>query len=262
VLEIGPGWYLIGCVIFYLKGASQIVAFDHLPHASYKLIVRLLRTIRDNADICAEHLGVDSALLRKRCEIPLNAQSLEQLLEQLSIDYRAPGDAGATGLAAESIDVVFSYGVLEHVPKDDLRRVFQESARVLKRDGMSYHNIGLHDHFHTAGLGNGVNFLRYSESYWNFLTGHALGYHNRLRLPDYLNLFKETGLVVRQLDTELTPNNLLALGRIRINERFRGMTTEELATSHLYVDLAPAERNPNVPDQASSRICATELTYT
>ncbi len=61
--------------------------------------------------------------------------------------------------------MIFSYGVLEHIPTSDLCEILLETKRVMKLDGIQYHNIGLHDHFSGAGLGNGVNFLRYFSWY-------------------------------------------------------------------------------------------------
>jgi hypothetical protein len=241
VMEIGPGRNLIGCVICHLLGAEKIIAFDHLPHASFDLIRELLQIVSQNTIAAAHSLGVSESHIRDRCESALRSRSLNELLQQLSIDYRAPADATATGLPDQSVDVVFSYGVLEHIPTDDLRRMFSESARILKANGKCYHNIGLHDHFQSAGLGNGVNFLRYSESYWMFMTGHALSYHNRLRLPEYFQIFEEAGLLASYSDTELTEQNLKAIDQLKIDQRFHGMSKVELATSHLYVDLVRAD---------------------
>lgn len=55
----------------------------------------------------------------------------------LDIDY-AVADGRRLPFARGSLDVVFSYGVLQHFSKDDVRTSIAEIARVLKPGGMSW----------------------------------------------------------------------------------------------------------------------------
>jgi len=101
----------------------------------------------------------------------------------------------------------------------------------------------LHDHFQNAGLGNGVNFLRYPEWLWGFFCYNAILYYNRLRLPHFLELIEKAGLHVIWQDRELRQLNLDALRGLKVDVAFAGLSDEDLAASHLYVDLASRSRN-------------------
>lgn len=215
VLEIGPGWAGIGVVLLSSFGVGRIYGVDHQPHLRLDLLRRTAKVARS--------LGIEVPEIRS--------------LEDLRLIYLAPGDAARTGLKDKSVDVVYSYGVLEHIPRAALEVICKETVRILHPGGRACHNIGLHDHFHSAGLGNGVNFLRYPEWLWNFVCGNAILYHNRLRLPHYLEMFERHGLTPVWQERELLELNIKALRAIKVDHAFEGMSETDLATSHLFVDL-------------------------
>jgi hypothetical protein len=240
VVEIGPGWQGTGTLALALFEVKRIYAFDNQPHLRLPLILRLVRTCLNNTGELSEQSGIPEEKLSSILRALSVASTLGEVLSLMNVTYVAPGDAGATGLTDSSVDMVFSYGVLEHISMDGLNAIARETARILKPSGRVCHNIGLHDHFHNAGLGNGVNFLRYPEWLWAFFCYNKILYHNRLRLPHYLQLFEQHGLRPTWMDTELLQLNLDAQRAIKVNERFAGLTETELATSHLYVDLERA----------------------
>lgn len=231
-VEIGPGWQGLGILSLHLFGCARIIAIDQEPHIRWSLLSRLMEVCRSNWNEICDVTGMRFKPLGK-------FTSLNHALSSMSVQYLAPGNAAATGLSRASVDLVYSYGVLEHISPKALEAICEETARILKPTGRACHNIGLHDHFHDAGIGNGVNFLRYSERQWNALCGNRITYHNRLRLPQYLGIFSAHGLTPLWSERELLDSNLAALRSLRVNERFAGMSSEDLATSHLYIDLAP-----------------------
>ena len=85
------------------------------------------------------------------------------------MDYMAPADAADTSLPDRSVCLVFSYGVVEHIPPADLERLMCESRRILADGVRAYHSIGLHDHFYGWGVENAVDFLRYSVFVWRLI---------------------------------------------------------------------------------------------
>tara|TARA_B100000073_G_scaffold185662_1_gene153667 strand:+ start:16983 stop:17906 length:924 start_codon:yes stop_codon:yes gene_type:complete len=237
VLEIGPGWSLVGIILFHLKGASKIYGFDLFPHASFDISKRLIKVISQNSKIFADELAIDELFLKESCKILLDSNSKNDLFSKLNLDYYSPGDARYTNLKSKSIDIIFSYGVFEHIPTKKLCEIFKETKRVLKDDGRQYHNIGLGDHFIYMGLGNGVNFLRYPNWYWFLLTGNSISYHNRLRISDYKRIFKKEELKIVFEDKELLAINLETLKSLPLNISFHGYENDDLAASAYYVDL-------------------------
>lgn len=237
ILEFGTGWHLIGVILFYLKGAEKIYGFDICYNFSFKMAKKLLKVIYNNLDLVSDALGVKYELLKDRCEKIINPNKEKIFLKNLNFEYFAPGDVKKTKLKSNSIDIIFSYGVIEHIPTKDFVEILQETKRIMKKDGRHYHNIGTHDHFGNAGLGNGVNFLRYPSWYWFLMTGNSFSYHNRLRISDYQRIFKNLAFKVEYEDKELLSNNLQILETLPINIMFQGYSKEDLAASAYYVDL-------------------------
>ena len=239
VVEIGPGWKGLGLVVLSLFGVERVHSFDHVPHLRFDIMRRLIDIAAGNLDAASEASGLARDVLAERLRLLQASTDLPGLLTSLRVDYHAPADAGCSGLPDRSVDLVYSYGVLEHVPERGLHAITAECARILKPTGRAFHNIGMHDHYEgVGGLAHGVNFLRYPEWAWKLLVDNRIAYHNRLRLPAFLKIFDDHGATVAWSDTELLAKNLQALDGLPVDRLFAGLTPAELATSHLYVDLA------------------------
>ncbi|HOG81992.1 MAG TPA: class I SAM-dependent methyltransferase [Smithellaceae bacterium] len=236
VLEIGPGWYSIGATLFYLLGAKKIYLIDIRPVLSFNLTMRYVNLLAENYLEVAQDLRVDPETIIRKLNKLKQVTSRNEFLNLISAEYHAPGDAQKTTFPDHSIDLVFSYGVLEHIPFTILEGIMKESVRVLRPNGRHYHNIGLHDHFDSAGLGNGVYFLKYSPFMWKLIGGNDLAYHNRLRKSDYLKLMSRYGKITWQ-DDELLKKNIEALKRIKVSKEFRCYDATDLAYSALYVEV-------------------------
>ena len=53
------------------------------------------------------------------------------------VDYRAPADARATGMAEGTIDCAISVETLEHIPPADISAILKEIHRILRPDGVA-----------------------------------------------------------------------------------------------------------------------------
>jgi 2-polyprenyl-3-methyl-5-hydroxy-6-metoxy-1,4-benzoquinol methylase len=66
-------------------------------------------------------------------------EAARRVAEQLDLDAEyVVGDARELSLADGSFDVVFSYSVLQHLAKEDVRRVIAELRRVLRPGGQAW----------------------------------------------------------------------------------------------------------------------------
>ena len=162
-------------------------------------------------------------------------RSLEELEERFGIQYLAPRDARATGLPDNSVDFVSSTDVCEHVPEDDLARIFRDCRRLLRPGGAFSCRIDLQDHYaYFDDSLSRYNFLRFSESVWR-LVNSPLHFQNRLRAPDYLRLVREAGFdLVVERPSGPDEAGLAELRRLPLAARFRnGYTPEELGVTVL-----------------------------
>jgi hypothetical protein len=242
ILEIGPGWYSISGVIFWLLGVKRMCWVDATRQFKIGLLKEYLSALWENMDEVCRDLGVERPLLERKLRALMECEGDSAYFALCNIEYNAPGDARANPIGDNEIDLVYSYGVLEHIPSDILREIFLESRRILTKGGRHYHNIGLQDHFHNAGLGNGVNFLKYADWEWKVIAGNRFAYHNRMRLPDYLRLIEETGFAVTFQDSELLEINLAELSKMKVHRRFERYSRTDLAFSHLFVEFASGSK--------------------
>ncbi len=90
-------------------------------------------------------------------------------------------------------DLILTSAVLEHIPADKAEDAVINMMAYLAPGGIMMHEIDLRDHINMA---NPLNFLRYSASEWNKLTGDSIFYTNRLRINDWLKCFDHHGLKV------------------------------------------------------------------
>jgi SAM-dependent methyltransferase len=122
-------------------------------------------------------------------------------LAERGIDYRAPVDTSATGLAAGMFDLVHSTSVLEHVPVDQLTPLLAEGKRLLAPGGVLSALVDYSDHYsHGDRRLDPQNFLRYGERTWRLLNPPS-HYQSRLRHPILLEHFAAAGLSATVVET-------------------------------------------------------------
>lgn len=229
VVEIGTGWDAIATLMMYMMGAATIYTFDHVRHMRYGLVRHVLNALQARMGEVQAITGIALAVLQERLDRLKPASNLDDLLQRAGIVYRAPADATATALPGRSVDVVFSYGVLEHVSEAVLTNLMEESRRILKPNGIAYHTIGLGDHYAREGKVSGVNFLKYPEGLWRFFVKNNISYHNRLRERQFLDIFRGLGAQPTVVVHTIHPGDLEALKTMKVHKDFAGMTAQELA---------------------------------
>lgn len=239
IVEIGTGWDAINALMLHVFGARLVYTYDHVRHLRFDLAMNAVRQIDASAAAISEIAGVRRALLTDRIAPLMRTSNIEELLDAARIEYVAPGDAARTGLPDRSVDVVYSYAVLEHVPEDVIASITKEARRVLVPGGVAFHNIGEHDHYVSVDRTiSKVNFLQYPEWAWNFFVKNKISYHNRLREPDFLRIFAANGATVTNKESYIDPSDVETVKRMKLDPRFAGLTAEELAVTKTQVTLA------------------------
>ena len=134
----------------------------------------------------------------------LDARTPEKLtrriLDLCEIEYLTRTDAERLGGEHDGgFDIHLSHYALEHIPPDDLRRVLETAARLLKPGGVSAHKIDHTDHVaHDDPSLDLMDFLRFENSEWAERSeDDGVVYVNRLRASEYPPIFAASGLDVR-----------------------------------------------------------------
>ena len=194
MLEVGTGWYPTLPMAFYLCGASDIHTFDI---ASLLNRQRLLLVL-DHFSAAAERGTLKTLLPGAR---PDRIERLKQLrqgaaqksptdaLKEINIHVQVR-DACDSRLASGSVDLVFSCGVLEYVPRPILPKLLAEFRRVSSPRSAMVHWLNLVDQYSWFDRPIGpYHFLKYTQKEWSWRDSPLIS-NNRLRINDYRERFK------------------------------------------------------------------------
>lgn len=215
-LEIGAGWTPVMSVVFYIAGYDEVVLCDLDPFLDDEGVARaksLAATVIDDISAIA---GISQEAARQR-------------LSTYHYQYRCPMDLSS--IEAQSVDLIVSRAVLEHVPIRELGGLHAGLARALKPGGLAVHLIDHSDHFeHRDKSISRVNFLRFSQRTWSAIEMLTATSQNRLRHSDHARALKQSGLTLLHEDGRPDPGALDALTSLKINAAFVEKTPEDLAT--------------------------------
>lgn len=231
LMEIGTGWHPALPLCFILAGARSVATFDIVRLLGEAEIFRLLGSLCNHVPRIAEVAGENAAAVHARLMELRRSKNLNQLLDNSGIEYYAPADGRTTGLPPDSVDLVYSNSVLEHVPREIIRGLMIESFRVLKPGGLVLHNVGCNDHYAFFDKSiSFVNFLQFGEREWR-LWNNPIQYQNRLRAPEFVDLAIQEGFEIISKRTHVRPGTMEALAHLRIAPQFVHFSKEELAAT-------------------------------
>jgi hypothetical protein len=229
--ELGTGWFAVVPIGLFLCGAGTIWTWDVAPLLKLnrlKLAIRRFLEL-EQAGSLQEHfhpLPERITLLREVMKLGGPTEGPTKLLEKLGIHYRI-GNARLTGLPPQSVDLIVSDVVLEHLSPASLTEILQEFRRISVRDAVMSHWIDLSDQY--ASFDPKItkfNFLRYPNWLWLCLNNPIIPL-NRLRISDYRRAFHDHGFqIVEETDFQGDPAEL---ERTPLARRFRGYPVEDLS---------------------------------
>jgi len=230
-LEIGTGWFPTLPVCFSIAGARFCTTWDLHRKLNPQLTMEMLGTIRKSLPRIAAAAGSPLCECESACAALSSAGSVADLFRAARIDYHAPADAAVTGLPGESVDVIFSNSVLEHVEPDALGAIMRESRRLLSRDGVAIHSANCGDHYaYFDRRITPINYLKYSKADWHFWDNRLL-YQNRLRPMEFLRIAEQAGLQIVMDVHRPQPALMARLEQMTIAPEFRGYPAEQLCTT-------------------------------
>jgi SAM-dependent methyltransferase len=244
VLELGPGRTLDLLSAFVLAGAKTALGLDIVLErnprpANLRSLAQMLR---------AGQLPFLDA-------IGGSPEIVGEVLDQLersdnsSVRLRRYGGT-LLPLGDETVDLLFSRSVLEHVRSASVRTLVGEMRRVLKPTGAMIHMVDLRDHmvlrdsptwsgpsFSTIS-GDWLDALTYPEWLYDAMFSRRSAYINRLRADQWLRLFEDAGFrVAYRSDQVLEPPPSVRFGRLR--EPWRSTDPEILCIAETTLGLRP-----------------------
>jgi SAM-dependent methyltransferase len=215
LLEYGPGDIPGVALLMVAHGVKKVVCVDRFP---------MLSLSSDNAAVLDRLLGNLSPEARARGEAALRRSNAGAVtLDQSRIEYFLR-PSGLSGLR-ETIDLVFSRAVLEHV--DDVRATFADMEAALRPGGVAIHLVDLKSHgLHQR---NPLDFLSWPTGLWTLMFSQK-GVPNRWRVNHYRDVLRAGRLKVQLLaPTARAAMSDVSEVRPHLAAPFRDLPDEDLA---------------------------------
>ncbi|MEC4686588.1 MAG: methyltransferase domain-containing protein [Nitrospirota bacterium] len=260
VAELGPGDSLGIGLAALISGCDKYFAFDIVEYANTERNLKIfdglvtlfknraaipgedefpkLKPYLDGYDFPSDILDenrLQHALEKSRIEKIRDAISHPQLNESL-IQYKVPW-YDASILEKESIDMIYSQAVLEHV--DDLRNTYKSMRLWLKPTGYISNQIDFKCHG-TAGEWNG--HWVYSDFTWKLLRGKRPYLLNREPHSTHVAIMKEEGFRV------VCDKKIKSKSRFTIDDlasRFKSISDDDLTTSGAFIQAVKINKPGN-----------------
>jgi SAM-dependent methyltransferase len=230
ILEIGTGWLPTFPLSLALAGFRNIYTVDLYRHLRESAIRRTLKALEKHLEHPSFRYFATVEEVRANYERLLKSPAI---FAEAGITYEAPSNAGATKWPAQSMDLIVSNNVFEHVPVQGLIAMFAEAKRLLRPKGSVLHCVNCGDHYAYADSSiTQVNYLRFSEREWN-RWNNSIQYQNRLRPIDFIEMADNGGLQVQSAEYGPNEKCLAELQQIEIPKEFKHYKLEELASTSL-----------------------------
>lgn len=231
LFEFGSGWDLTIPQLLWMAGVEHQVTVDLNPLCRPAFVVNSRSRLNSCRSVLERDAGRPFRALPEK-----DPAGDHRYLRQLGIEYRAPADAAATGLPAESFDVVMSSVVLEHVPEAAILAIYAEMHRILRPGGIMSHSIDMSDHFaHSDTSISPWHFLRLDDAQWDRINSDLL-FQNRLRAEAHLELMRQRGFRLETVVPSVLEGwTLSEEERERFAPPFRAMDIDVLSPTQLYV---------------------------
>lgn len=226
-LEIGTGYSLISSIVLSLLGFHKIITVDITEDLEFKTFKKQIQHLENpiNLEKIVSKSIYSEKEIKDKIETIKQQNSFSSVFELLNVTYLAPYSFEAIEKLTAEFDYITSLVVLEHVPPKTMETLFEKTKKWLNKDGFCVHTINFIDHFANLGFFQDksiseFNFLKYSDSYWDYWSGNPIAYTNRLSYRYYIELCDKFELTVfdfigenyrerKELDLNLIHNDIL-----------------------------------------------------
>lgn len=255
VAELGPGDSLGIGLAALISGANNYHAFDIAEYASNKRNIEIFdelvnlfkrhEKIPDETEFPEVKPRLDSyefpdhILTGERLNSALKQDRIESIRNALlnlgggncngngiQVSYSVPWHDPKV-IEDESIDMIFSQAVLEHV--DDLSHVYEALYLWLRPGGFMSHDIDFRSHG-TARQWNG--HWAYSDFVWKMIRGKRSYFLNRQPHSAHINLLQKFGF---EIVCDIKTKDFSGIKRKSLALRFKNLSEEDLTTSTAFI---------------------------
>lgn len=255
IAELGPGDSIGVGLAALLSGVRRYYALDVVEYADTErnllIFNELINLFKNRAgrptkgwpdydryldsNLFPSHILTEkvlsNALTQERIDLIKNTILDRSSGDKLVIKYIVPWNDRRI-IDKETIDVIFSHSVLEHV--SDLDGTYEAFSQWLKPNGRMSHQIDLSSH----GLAQKWNgHWAYSELLWKITVGKRRCKINRQPCSKHIALLERNGFEIICLLKNSKPDGIV---RSELSPYWRSMTEEDLRCSGLFIQARKA----------------------
>jgi len=221
ILEIGSGWFPIMPYFFKYKfKVKKIFTYDINKHYQKKAIQEF------------------NSVFSKEYNCIINEDKNNKYNLPSSIDYYPSRNIIKEKLP--QADLIFSRYVLSHVTIEDIIDMHKKFIETYPRGVYIIHFISSSDlRQHGDKSISPQDFLQFSKEEWNKIQT-KYDYHNRLRLPQFINIFESLGFEICYKSYESTKPNTLnhkLFNELKLHDDYKKYSVEDLTAGNIILVL-------------------------
>lgn len=239
VHEQGTGWHGLDLIIFYLLGL-RVYTTDVRRLLNYSLLKAVVQTLSKNVGRFPDYSD--------RIQQLVSWQSLpfEEFLERAAITYYV--DKDFLFPEVQDVDLFYSDSVLQRMKPNDLRSYAERSKSVGSEICFHEHRIDCNDFFsiQRKHIMPALYYLTIPDVIWETITAKRLNYQNRLRMPEFVQVFEQAGWSTRT-DMEVTRDEYIEYV-VENRQKIKAMNrypAEEVAIAHFLLRARIDATKPN-----------------
>lgn len=238
VLELGSGGHGVDLILLYLLGARKIYTVD-IQFFGYLYMRQAIHDFKESLPKIAETLEVEMEDLEKRYEQISSLDSVDDMMRVMNIRFFTFKELTSGSINLERrVNFLFSESNLQRIPLDDVNKVLASITQHLEEACVSFHRVDSGDintqitrPLYDPSLWK-FHFLKYSDKAWKLRITKRLGSQNRLRQPEFLELFKQHGFAHLYCENYLEREDLQRIKDFKVAERFRKFSERENVIGH------------------------------
>lgn len=228
LLEMGTGWVHWESLFTRLFYDVRVILFDVWDNRQFdgfhRYVVELRGRLAKEVDRPPEAIARAEALLDELATL----DGFDAVYQRLGFTYLIDPVGSLAKVPSQSVDLIISSDVLEHVPASAVTISIGDMARVLKPGGLAAHQIVPSDHLVIYDRSaNGKNYIRYTDAQWKRWFENDVQYFNRIQRPEWVRLFREAGFEI-VVDEIVSSTDISG---ITPSASFAGCSREDLAAT-------------------------------
>ena len=219
ILEIGSGWFPTIPILLARDGAKKVLMSDlniHMDEITFNATLDYLKNRFENDNYIQNIINFNS----------------------LPIEYLAPFDTSQ--LLENSIDIITSNTVLEHIPRADIYNLFSSLRQKISDNGVMVHLVDHSDHFehHDKSISR-INFLTWNEEKHALINYLIKDGENRMRHHEYYQVFADSGFQLVNEETDVDEKTLESVNSLDLVYPYSKMTPEQVSIVTSIYSLKP-----------------------